>query len=519
MLDKRKVIKMRGFLKKENGSITVLVVSSLFIMLIVIINLFMINSGKVSSQNREVKSIQKAYNMSDSEMATLYEQKRPGSDFSRANGKIDIQFLKGTSYEAGSANKPAIDENNMVPVNWVQPASGEGYWEVTDETNWDYSYGDTDETKKWANVMLRDVLALDGMDNETVKTASIADMKGKKVTQEGSMLVWLPRYAYKITYYDESDLDKTGKPVGYSDSRGLVDSEGKTPEGMNSPVTSIGVKVGQDYYYRPHPAFEDGTNADETKAFKQGEWDKKLTGIWMGKFETTPKGADGKITILPNISSYRDQTIGTFYTEAQDLGIANSHMAKNSEWGAMAYLTESKYGRNGTEVTIDNNVSILTGGTNGYKASLDQSTTRNIYGIYDTVGGAWEYTAGYIADSSGNYGNSFASTNNMTNNKETSTKYATVYEKSTSNYYSENYTPNINKVFGDGIIETSTAGTGTTSWHSAASVFVGLVSGDNSPFFKRGGDYVNSYAGSLDFGYSNGDANGSNSFRVCLVVM
>ena len=28
----------------------------------------------------------------------------------------------------------------------------------------------------------------------------------------------------------------------------------------------------------------------------------------------------------------------------------NSHMLKNSEWGAVAYLTESKYGRNGEEV-------------------------------------------------------------------------------------------------------------------------------------------------------------------------
>ena len=70
----------------------------------------------------------------------------------------------------------------------------------------------------------------------------------------------------------------------------------------------------------------------------------------MGKFETTTK-SNSKITIRPNTPSYVGQTIGTFYTDAQDLGIANSHMAKNSEWGAMAYLTESKYGRNGTSVT------------------------------------------------------------------------------------------------------------------------------------------------------------------------
>lgn len=47
----------------------------------------------------------------------------------------------------------------------------------------------------------------------------------------------------------------------------------------------------------------------------------------MGKFETTQK-VNSKITIRPNTASYASATIGTFYTDAQDLGIANSHMAK-----------------------------------------------------------------------------------------------------------------------------------------------------------------------------------------------
>ena len=192
-----------------------------------------------------------------------------GATFTRANGTIDIQFLTGTSYTVGTANKPAIDEENMVPVNWDATNS---CWVVTDEADWDYSYGDTDATKKWANVMLRDVLVVDGIAD--AKTATIAEMKGKTVTTEGSMLVWLPRYAYKITYYAASDTNKTGSPVGYSDARGLVDSTGKTPEGMNAPVTSIAVETATDSYYRPHPAFESSTT------YTQGEWSTKLTGIW-----------------------------------------------------------------------------------------------------------------------------------------------------------------------------------------------------------------------------------------------
>ena len=235
----------------------------------------------------------------------------------------------------------------------------------------------------------------------------------------------------------------------------------------------------------------------------------------MGKFETTEK-ENSKITIKPNAASYVSKTVGTFYTDAQDLGIANSHMAKNSEWGAMAYLTESKYGRNGTAVAKNESSTWLTG-EGDYKSNVDQSTTNNIYGIYDTVGGAYEFTAGYVADSSKSYGNSFASTDSTKNNKTESTQYATVYTKTDSDSYTENYTANINKVFGDGIIETSTAGNETTSWHSVRSSFVGLNTSSNLPFFIRGGSYANTNAGSFNFYHSYGSSS-NDGFRVCLAV-
>ena len=402
-----------------------------------------------------------------------------GETFSRENGTISIKFLKGTSYDIGEANNPKIEKSNMVPVNF----NGTD-WVVTDEKDWDYSYGETDETKKWANVMLRDTLVLEGMDNQQAQTATIEEMKGKKVTTEGSMLVWIPRYAYKITYYlDSSKQERT--EIGYSDARGLVDKQGKTPTGMESPVTSIAVEDN----YRPHPAFEDNNSTNSQKEYSQGEWSSKLTGIWVGKFETTEQ-VNSKITIRPNQSSYVNKTIGEFYTDSQNLGIANSHMIKNSEWGAMAYLTESKYGRNGEIISANTNENLKTG-SGDYKNNKLQSTTGNIYGIYDTVGGACEYTSGYIADNSQDCGSSFASTDGNKNNKKESTKYATVYEMSSNNIYTDNYNENINQVFGDGIIETSTQGDGVNSWHSGNSYFAGDNSPNNlyNPFLERGGSH------------------------------
>ena len=61
----------------------------------------------------------------------------------------------------------------------------------------------------------------------------------------------------------------------------------------------------------------------------------------------------------------------------------SSHMMKNSEWGAVAYLTHSKYGLDGKEIAINDN-SNYTGGGRGeaYKTNINQSSTGNVYGIY-----------------------------------------------------------------------------------------------------------------------------------------
>ena len=204
--------------------------------------------------------------------------------------------------------------------------------------------------------------------------------------------------------------------------------------------------------------------------------------------------------------------------KAKTLG---SHMMKNSEWGAVAYLTESKYGRNTTAVTKNTDSGYYTGGAStagAYKDNILQSTTGNVYGIYDTVGGAFEYVASYIANNQNSYGYQFASnagTSSSKNDKTESTKYATVYKyNSTSDSRQNNYDLNLNKVFGDGTTETSTEGTGSSSWHSAYSYFVSA----SNPFFRRGGNYDNGGAGSFYFDYDDGYSNNGYGFRpVCIV--
>ena len=227
------------------------------------------------------------------------------------------------------------------------------------------------------------------------------------------------------------------------------------------------------------------------------------------------KKVNGKVTIRPGIASYDYQTIGTFYTDAQELGIANSHMAKNSEWGAMTYLTHSKYG----EAPILNGNTWAWNEGKYYIEKVSLSTTGNIYGIYDTFGLRNEVVAGYIADSSNSNGNSFASTDNTVNNKNVSTKFATVYFMSESNKWNSNYQFNINKKFGDAIVETSTGGIQTSAWSGKLTEFpsIDYYGKYTRSYFTRGGNNASNGGGPLSFGCGGASAC-NDTFRMCLIT-
>ena len=190
------------------------------------------------------------------------------------------------------------------------------------------------------------------------------------------------------------------------------------------------------------------------------------TGYWVGKFETGYSGAStngkarvneiasSKVIIKPNVYSWRGiQVANAFYTSYDYKRDLDSHMMKNTEWGAVAYLQHSVYG-SATSVRINNNSNHLTGyssiseptcgsfGFNGdncgaeildycgpsdasdllcniYQSTLPSengtytinyfnsssnvaSTTGNITGIYDMSGGSWEYMMAVVLDENGN---------------------------------------------------------------------------------------------------------------------
>ena len=394
------------------------------------------------------------------------------------NGVIEIKWLEGTSYNVSEEpNAPVTKSISNGKMELVKFDSSSKTWVPGKEYSYVAGTGSNDNnSSKWANAKVT-------------------------INNVDSYFVWIPRYAYRIIYFDSADSKKAyqegtltekdaienKKIIGYSDSRGIVDAQGRKIDGVASTTKTM---VSKDYFM-VHPAFINDVDA--------GGWTSELPGIWVGKYETS--GTTTQLKVQPGVQSLRSQTIGTLYTAG--LGYADdlqSHMLKNSEWGAVAYLTESKYGRNGTEITQNKSSSYMTGGGSGtaYITKVSQSSTGNVYGIYDLSGGAHEYVAGYYNGSTSSYltnnGGTFASQGGS------STKYATAYTgTSASSAY----------IYGDATYETS-------GWHSDDAEFVS----SDSPFFRRGGYffYASTVAGVFYYNSFDGSRFEAISFRLALVV-
>ena len=379
----------------------------------------------------------------------------------------------GSYSEEKGVNTPNLGEG-MTAIKW----NGNS-WEETkgNDVDW-YDYS----TKKWANAK----------------------------TSDGSMWVWIPRYAYSIT-------------SGYqSSSAGNIEVEfmkGLTNE-TSTGRTTFQNSSGQGNW-NIHPAFNYGQT---------------VSGIWVAKFEASPEGATTntsnseyngtgkKLQVKPGVSSWRSITISNIYTVCKNYNSAlNSHMMKNDEWGAVAYLSKSKYGKQNEEVWINNSGSYITGSagnsasagsntgtTNDYTSTqgVKASTTGTVYGVYDMSGGAWEYVAAYVNNGNSNltsYGSSLVNGDAKTKN---------VYSKGSSDSRDNNYSANSGK-YGDAVYETSASGS-SSSWYGDYSYFPYT----SNPFFERGGYYDDgTIAGVFFFGNISGDSYSNGSFRPVLVAL
>ncbi|MCI8393491.1 MAG: SUMF1/EgtB/PvdO family nonheme iron enzyme, partial [Clostridia bacterium] len=200
-----------------------------------------------------------------------------------------------------------------------------------------------------------------------------------------------------------------------------------------------------------------------------------------------------------NTYAYNYITVGDMYTLSQDIKNASryglsgvdSHLQKNSEWGAVAYLAHSKYGMNGQDLIQQNKTNKNSSPTGIYavtspESTTNTSTTQNITGVYDMSGCVWEYTASFFQ------GGTTSWTTGMPTGS--SSKYVTLYTGSTGKP-------------GDATTETS-------GWNGDFASFVS----SSYPVFLRGYDfYAYSGAGLFAFSYHSVNAGNDYGFRAVLI--
>ena len=457
--------------------------------------------------------------------------------FSTNYGKIDVIWLKDDTNTVNSApNDPNLytGENALKPVYWASSAegnvSGTAATDVVEVKSTDSGY----KAANWYNYS--------------------ANRWANATNSDGSYFVWIPRFAYRISYYSVDwtlPANSEATPTGYYDGYGMWKAEdGSVKYKLEDGIETVEY---QGDKYIVHPAFtkdddviykkdSNGNNTTEVskEAYDLGGWNKELTGFWVAKYEMSRSGASASsagsgynttFLSLPNVQSARSISIGDMYQVSRSYDSnKESHLMKNSEWGAVAYLTHSQYGRNGTEIDINNSSSYITGNGGGSPTAssasgtkyayntangIKASSTGNISGIYDLSGGAWEQSASYNKASTSRYLTDASYGYNMTKEAKNgdnyiSTKYVTAYKNGTSTFYGTTiYT--IGKT-GDATKETY-EGAGKYSWNSDYAYFA--YSG--CPFFYRGGGYSEKSIAGVFYSYpANGESDVNYGFRVVL---
>ena len=464
----------------------------------------------------------------------------------------DIYEVGSTSHrpiDNSGANYPDLVEG-LIPVVYNETTQK---WVKADTESSTSTYGWYDYTnKKWANAVL-----VTETNRATYKSAT----SGTEITDSDilAFYVWIPRYKYKVwninkvigtdsysartTGIDivfESDTETTGTITCTYNFN--VDT---TNGGIDLSTTTAETCTGESGDYYTHPAFTFGED--------------KIRGFWIGKFELsseTPTATNGggdsttlTTRILPNVNSWRNNNRSNFFTVIQnmqttnniyglstDKSLADSHMLTNMEWGAVAYLTNSNYGRCSggtcTEVTINNCSTYITGiggdtvnasnsstscttdanKYNGAKGVL-ASTTGNVYGVYDMSGGAYEYAMGNMSSTADSYtfypsSSGFASSwyDNYNNQK-----YINTY----TNYSSGTNQASYNRArLGDATGEVILYDGGYDGWYGDYAYFLDSI----GSWLNRGGWYYNEYhAGIFGFDRSNSTYASNASTRAVLV--
>ena len=168
--------------------------------------------------------------------------------FSTDYGRIEVIWLSGTGKTVSSTpNAPVLA--GMTPVSWTLNGDAWEEDETPSSSYYDYVAGegfDENTSSRWANAK----------------------------DSNHSYFVWIPRYAYRITYYENQD---SNEPTGFYDGWGQWRaSDGSLRCALDSGIETVEYD-GKKYIV--HPAFC-GTSV----GYDNGSWSENITGFWISKY-------------------------------------------------------------------------------------------------------------------------------------------------------------------------------------------------------------------------------------------
>ena len=390
-------------------------------------------------------------------------------------------------------NTPVLADG-MIPIKW----DGSKWIKASTTLTGDwYDY----DAKKWANAVMVRTDKDSNVNGSRSREQYMSAIEGTKILESDILAyyVWIPRYKYKLFNVNSEKMD----PIEI-----CTQFEGK------DTTKSTGSTNGT---WLTHPAFTFGTE--------------ELSGIWVGKFETS--GTASAPTVKPNLSSLVNQNVSkqfstskkfgtTTYLTSNGVSMVDAHMMKNTEWGAVAYLKQSRYGLGLTDIA--NNAYKASSGSYymagcGPKSETDltsttttctsytstagvkSSTTGNVYGVYDMAGGASENVMGMTKTEDG-ASLLYSWSGFTTSTLPLGSKYVDAYTYGTSR---TDYT---RRILGDATGETN-------GWYSDFVIFPWST----NSFFERG--HVSGFgseAGVFSFSNTLGSEVSSVSFRSTLAT-
>ena len=424
-----------------------------------------------------------------------------------------ILNANGTDEKPPQPNSPDLVEG-LVPITYSN-----NKWVKSDSTNVNNSWYDY-ANKKWANAALVSSSYRDGSNKDIFNV-------GDEVPEEAILAyyVWIPRYKYKVWNInkvigtDSYDAQNKGIDIVFESGTSTTGTIMCNNYSFAAPTETTPNETcsGSNGEYYTHPAFTFG--------------DDELRGVWVGKFEISTSSdslchssttntncltTNLSVRVKPSSNPWRFNYLSNFSYAIQNMqsggnefGLktdSDTHMIKNMEWGAVAYLTHSDYGRcmSGRCDRVANNsyfesieIGYKTGcgpqsendfssGSicNEYDTELGQtaSTTKNVYGIYDMSGGAYDYVMGNMSSTSTNYTYyPSAEGNNFTYSPSTA-KYIDTYANGSTNKDQTAYNRSrLGDATGEVVYEAG------SSWNGGLALYFN----SGSSWLVRGGNYSN----------------------------